>query len=722
MQRDFKPGVVVFAVLIAINIILTNSISGPTPAQTAQESAPAVTDGALFAAPDADPRNEPSISVSRTNPQVLVGASKWIDGGASGSGNTRVQYYYSSNGGQTWGTAAIPLETPQKTWGRMSDPSVACDLDGNFYLCVLALGNVDRDSGVYIFKSTDNGQTFINPVPVVLDIGSGNFPKLADKCYITVDTQPGSPFKNTIYAAWVSVEPTRLVILTNHRRPGEAAFSTPVTISHSGDMRGPSIATGPGGELYVAWEGIGGPKVILFNASTDGGTTFLPPEAAHPDFRLYAFVGSLSSPNPSLIIRPVSRINSFPVMDVDRSNGPNRGTLYVAFAETKNGVDADVYVLKVSPPAGGMPTVSLPIRVNDDPPGADQFFPWLSVDPANGDIEVAFYDRRNDPAGNSIDVYFARSTNGAASFDGNIRLSSASSNALTQAQVTGGNGSPIGIGDYISLQAINGKAYAMWTDSRRGVQEIFRGNVVFNSPGGGGGGGGGAGSDACQNPRPIASLPFQDTVDTSAATSAADDPVTCAASQGSNSIWYSLTAPANTWIGVDSSESNYDTVLSVYSGACGALNPVACNDDFAGAANNPNRAVLVFQAALGATYLIEATGKGAGGSLRLKIGFPVITGIEYPSLPKGSELFRITGAGFRENDVAVSMNRAGDVFPLPNIAFTGQRQADGTFNEITATRKKLRKVVQPGTSVTVTLQSPASGGAESNPVVFTRPQ
>jgi len=720
MQRDIKPGVVLFFVLIAINIILTTTIAGPAPAQTAQDSTPSVSDGALFAQPDNDPRNEPSISVSRTNSQVIVAASKWIEGGASGSGNTRVQYYYSSNGGQTWGTGVIPLETPQKIWGRMSDPSVACDLDGNFYLCVLVLGNIDRDSGVYVYKPTDNGHTFTNPVPVVLDIGSGNFPKLADKCYITVDTEPGSPFRNTIYAAWVSLEPDRLVILTNHRRPGEAAFSTPVTISHNGDMRGPSIATGPGGELYVAWEGIGGPKTILFNASTDGGTTFLPPEAAHPDFRLYSFVGSLSSPNPSLIIRPVSRINSFPVMDVDRSNGPNRGTIYVAFAETRNGVDADVYVLKVSPPAGGMPAVSLPIRVNDDPPGADQFFPWLSVDSANGDIEVAFYDRRNDPAGNSLDVYLARSTDGAESFAGNIRLSSTSFNALIQAQVTGGNGSQIGIGDYISLQAINGKAYAMWTDSRRGVQEIFRGNVVFN-PSGGGGGGGGAGNDACQNPRSIASLPFQDTVDTSAATSAADDPVTCAGSQGSNSIWYSLTATANTWIGVDSSASSYDTVLSVYTGACGSLNQVACNDDFAAAANNPSRAVLVFQAVAGTTYLIEATGKGAGGSLRLKAGFPVITQIEYPPLAKGSELLRISGAGFRENDVAVSMDRSGDVFPLPNIAFTGQLQADGTYNEITATRKKLRKVVQPGTSVTVTLQSPASGGPESNPVVFTRP-
>ncbi|MEN3335757.1 MAG: hypothetical protein V7641_5122 [Blastocatellia bacterium] len=493
-------------------------------------------------------------------------------------------------------------------------------------------------------------------------------------------------------------------------------------------MRGPTITTGPNGELYAAWEGIGDPKRIYFNESLDGGETFLPPASAPKgDAFIYDYVGSLSDPNASLRIQPVSRMNSFPVIDVDRSNGPDRGMIYVAWAETHNRIDADVFVAKMPPPNGGHPNMSHPlnlVRANNDSAGADQFFPQLNIDSTNGNVEVAFYDRRNNPSGNTLDVYLARSTDGGVSFGENLRVSSASFDATIQSNVLQvGNASLIGLGDYIALEALNGKAYLLWADTRRGAQEIFYGHVDFESSGGGGGGGGGGGStnDDCPTPRVISTLPFQDEVDTRTATSAADDPTTCAGGQGANSVWYTVTPTAATMIGVDTSASDYDTVVGVYTGACGALTSVACDDDFASAPTNQNRALLVFQASAGTTYLIEVTGKGSGGTLRLRVGCPTITRIDYPPAPKGDETLRITGAGFRENDVAVSMNKAGDVIALPKLTFTGQRQGDGTFNQISAARKKLRKVIRSGDTVIVTVESPATSGRVSNQFVFTRP-
>ena len=35
-----------------------------------------------------------------------------------------------------------------------------------------------------------------------------------------------------------------------------------------------------------------------------------------------------------------------------------------------------------------------PVRVNDDPPGAQQFFPWMDVDDVTGNVHIVFYDRR----------------------------------------------------------------------------------------------------------------------------------------------------------------------------------------------------------------------------------------------------------------------------------------------------------------------------------------
>src|SRR5439155_7705568 len=149
--------------------------------------------------------DDTSIAGSQKSDQVIVGTSKVIQGGGTaGQVNSRVAYYFSSNAGGTWGNGLIGLETPQKTWGRAIDPSVVSDLDGNFYLCVRMLDNSSFDTGIYVFKSTDDGRTFTNPAPVAFDIGNITDPTQAGKCRVTVDASPSSTLKGTLYVVWTS--------------------------------------------------------------------------------------------------------------------------------------------------------------------------------------------------------------------------------------------------------------------------------------------------------------------------------------------------------------------------------------------------------------------------------------------------------------------------------------------------------------------------------------
>lgn len=669
-------------------------------------------------ADDPDPRNQTSIAVSAASDQIIVGASKVIVGGASGPGTTRVAHYFSSDGGRTWGSSLLTLETPQKIWQRATDPSVASDMDGNFYLAALMFDTSSFDTGVYVFKSTDGGRTFADPDPVVFDIGSPpTNPTRAEKCYITIDRSPSSPFKNTIYAVWMSndrddVGTNRVRILLSHRRPGDFSFSTPKVLSHSGDMRGPSLATGPGGEFYAVWEGIGFPRVLLFNASTDGGETFLPVEVAPSiDLNIYRFTGSLSLPSPTILISGVPRMNSFPVIDVDRSAGPNRGMIYIAWAETTNRSDADVFVMRLTPPNGMHPQISNPVRVNNDPPGADQFFPCLSVDETDGSVEVAFYDRRDDIGGLMMHTYLARSTDGGSSFPVNTRVSVNASDPRIQSNVFG---AIIGIGDHIGLDAARGKAHLMWADTRRGKQEIFYGQIPFLDSGGGDDA---PLNDSCQTPRVIDTLTYLDNLDTMLATTSPDDPVLCAGDQGTHSVWYTFTPVVNTVYGIDSFTSDFDTVLSVYTGACGALTQIACDDD----SGPGNSSLLTFTAIAGQTYLIEATGKGSGGTLRLRLGAPTITSVEYTSAPDDSNALKIQGAGFAENNARVTIRVGSDDLDLPTVFYVGDRQGDGTVTTIFATRKKLKKKVKRGRTVIVTVESPLGQNSVSIPFSFTRP-
>ena len=687
------------------------SLSLPVRAATAS-------DVRVSSASDPDPRDEASIAVSPINSNVMVATSKVIVGGAANQffGVSRVAYYFSEDAGNTWGQGLLGLETAERVFTRATNPSVTADLDGNFYIVALMADNASFDNGVYVFKSSDGGRTFLDPRPAFVDVGHPSNPVVVDKCHLAVDTSQTSPFRNTLYAVFTNVDygPTgqpRGLVKISHRRPGEAVFSEPKIISHDGDMRGPSVATGPGGEVYAAWEGIGNPRVILFNASTDGGQTFLPLTVANMDYNVHNFTGSLSMPGPPIPIDGIPRASSFPVIDVDRSGGPNRGMVYIAYAESLNGVDSDIFVKRFPAPNGGAPAVSLPKRVNNDAGGAHQFFPWLSVDDSDGSVNVAFYDRRDDPL--LLNTFLGRSTDGGASYE-NFKISSSQSNPRIQSEVLGMNRTPIGIGDYIGLKLQRGAAAVAWTDTRSGKQEIFFGRVNF----GPGDGGGTPPNDICQNARVIGALPFTDSLDISTATSSPDDPPTCSGANGSNTVWYSLTAPANTFYGIDTAGSSFDTVLSVYAGPCGALAQLACSDDFSHGVGN--RSVVAFQASAGSRYLIEVAAKGNAGTLVLRVGYPTVTSVEYGFAPDDSRALQITGAGFLEANTQVIVRRGGVDEALPTTYFGGSRQADGTFSVIYGFRKKIKKILPPGEPVLVTVKSPVSGDIQSIPYQFAR--
>lgn len=670
---------------------------------------------------DPDPRDETSIAVSPRNDQIIVGVSKDIVGGGDPQvrGITRVAYYFSSDGGRTWGNGLLGLETSEKVWGRASDPSVAADLDGNFYICALMLDNSNFDSSVYVFKSTDGGRMFGDPSPVVLDIANPT-PRLIDKCYMTVDTSASSPFKNTVYAVWTikAIQDSGQdlsVIRSAHRRPADAGFSEQKTISHPGIMMGASLATGPNGEFYAAWIGLPA-QVILFNASTDGGVTFLPSDVTTSDVDIHDLVGSLEEPSPALRILGMERMHSYPVLDVDRSTGPNRGAIYVAWAETTNRRNADIFVEKLPPPNGGNPQHSVPVKVNNDGSGTDQFFPWLSVDPTTGWVEVGFYDRRDDPNDLRNNMYLARSTDGGATFGENTRVSAVSSDPRIQSQVGGVFGSLIGLGDYLGMVATRGKAHMFWADTRRGKQDVYYGQIDFNQsspqpndapP-----------NDGCLTPRVIASLPYQDSLDTTKATSSSEDPVSCTGSGDSNTVWYAITATANTVYAVDTRSSSFDTVVSVFTGTCGSLASIACNDDFSVASNATDRSLLTFSASAGVTYLIEISGKGSAGLLQVNVGYPTITEVQYVSDGIVADFMIVRGAGFPSNS-AVSVQKA-DADAEVLATTIGGSQVDGTATLLTANRKKLKKLIKPDKVVQIKVV-PANGvGPESGTFLFRR--
>lgn len=122
-------------------------------------------------------------------------------------------------------------------------------------------------------------------------------------------------------------------------------------------------------------------------------------------------------------------------------------------------------------------------------------------------------------------------------------------------------------------------------------------------------------NDAFAGATAIGSLPFSDSVDTSAATTDADDAeanAECGAPATEGSVWYTITAPAEgASYQVDVSASDYSAGVIVVSGTPGAFTLVTCGP-----------IAVAFPAERGETYAILAfsdTPGVIGGQLEIRV-------------------------------------------------------------------------------------------------------
>jgi len=121
------------------------------------------------------------------------------------------------------------------------------------------------------------------------------------------------------------------------------------------------------------------------------------------------------------------------------------------------------------------------------------------------------------------------------------------------------------------------------------------------------------GSTECATPSPSGSIP-----------------VPCGSSVNSRDLWYTFTPTCTGPVTIDTCGNlpcplppgTFDTVLSVYTGVCGSLTTVACNNN--GGAGCGNRSRVTFTGNALVTYYIRVAGAGAAvrGRFRLNISSP----------------------------------------------------------------------------------------------------
>jgi hypothetical protein len=350
-------------------------------------------------------------AVARHDDVVVVG---YNDSGEFTRHNSMTGYSYSLDGGRTFTDAGVLK--PVKGGRNLGDAAVASDREGNFYFATLALdANARSYVGVARSKKTKGEVTFETPV-LVPGLDPDGF---QDKELIAVDVT-GGRFDGNVYLVWTEFPPRGPSrILFSRSTDGGRTFSKALRLSTSGSgVQGAMPVVGKRGELYVAWEDRSGRStgLIKFRRSEDGGATWEREVTAATFTRMSEPDATAACGRPSL--NGDIRVSEFPSIDVDRSDGPGAGNLYVAFpadpGRQARGDNADVFVVRST---DGGRTWSDPanvvkgraVEVNPDQTTNDNFMPVLSVAP-EGQVNVFFYDRRNDRANRQIDVYRAIST------------------------------------------------------------------------------------------------------------------------------------------------------------------------------------------------------------------------------------------------------------------------------------------------------------------------
>ncbi|MBX2991596.1 MAG: choice-of-anchor D domain-containing protein [Bacteroidetes bacterium] len=398
-------------------------------------------------------QSENSIGVSFSNPNHLMVST---NGRIPGSNPVVHQpWAFSTDGGVTWPASMQSEDLPPNIIDSFGDPVAFFDVGGKAYYCTLG-----SPGGIYFVTTTDFGATWSARANAD-NLNSTN----DDKQHAAADFS--GTFPNNVYAAWTDFGVTGTPIQISRSTDRGVTWLPRVALPIGSNRgQGVHIAIGPNGEVYPMWAHYttGTAEVgIGFAKSTDGGATYSTPAIVFPINGIRISNGAITQLNGT-------RAASFPYHDVDRSNGPRRGWIYVVVPEldVPTSGQADIYVYRSS---DGGSTWSSRIKVNgpDVVAGRWQWMPSIAVDPSTGGITVSYYSFDSTASTTMANRYAAYSVDGGDTWDNWV----VSDVRATWAPQGTPSTNTVYNGDYYETAAAGGKAWVLWTDRRSGATGSF---------------------------------------------------------------------------------------------------------------------------------------------------------------------------------------------------------------------------------------------------------
>jgi len=372
--------------------------------------------------------------------------------------------------GSVYGADALASADSASTWtgtvqgptgSNSGDPTTAINDNGRWFI-----GYINSGSGQSVAFSDDKGTTWT--AKVVANAPSG-FNNMLDKNHMWIDNSPNSPYNGNLYDAWTTFGGSNDSQIGVSRSIDDGLTWNPTVhvssaVNAGSHNQGVNIKTGPNGEVYVAWaiydNWPADENSLAMARSMDGGATWLPAS------RIITNIKGIRNH----AVTQNMRVNSFPSMAVDISDGERSGTIYVVWTNVNTpgvntGQGVEIYLIKSTDK--GL-TWSTPLKVNTDPLGTNKqhYLPWITCDPSNGNIAIVFYDNRNVST-TQAEAWCAVSVDGAETFT-DFRVSDVAFTPTPVPSLASGY-----MGDYLAIAAQDGMVYPCWTDTRTGYAMTY---------------------------------------------------------------------------------------------------------------------------------------------------------------------------------------------------------------------------------------------------------
>lgn len=389
-----------------------------------------------------DAANEPSIAFNPLNPNEIVIGWRQFDN--INSNFRQAGWSYSADGGQTWTFPGV-LEPGI----FRSDPVLNFDADGQFYYNSLTVVNGD-DFQCKVFRSDDGGATWDDGI----DAFGG------DKQWMAID-RTGGVGSGNIYSYWSK---SYSICQPGHfTRSTDGGDSYESCVEVDGQPYWGNMAVGKDGELYIV--GSNYPENLLVVKSLNAQD---PGSAVEWDFSVVVDVngeiGFGGDVNPDGLLGQAH-------IDVDRSEGPGQGNVYVLASvyPLSGGDPGDV--MFASSADGGL-TWNDAIKVNDDASNSNtQWFGTMSVAP-NGRIDAVWLDTREaDGGSDSSALYYSYSVDQGASWSVNEKISDLFN-------PHDGYPNQNKLGDYFDMISDIDGAHLAWANTLNGEQDVYYSRIT----------------------------------------------------------------------------------------------------------------------------------------------------------------------------------------------------------------------------------------------------